>query len=272
MSKNTSLAILYTTVFIFCSSVTAVAQNYYPINVGNEWGLQSEDGTELITHTVEASEESINGMPLVLLKITNETIGTDVKTAQKLFVDVDEEGIHLYKFVAELGPVFGVATALIYPPALYYPSSLQHGDTWEITADSEANLSGPFTFTSTNKVTWKEDVVTPAGTFENCLKIRLQTKITSASGASRATAYQWLAPDIGPVQFESSQDVVYKLVSYNLLEDKPNYDVTGDGIVNILDLVYVASRFGKESTEGDVNNDGKVDILDLTLIAQNFGD
>ncbi|RKU31081.1 hypothetical protein C6497_02785 [Candidatus Poribacteria bacterium] len=53
-------------------------------------------------------------------------------------------------------------------------------------------------------------------------------------------------------------------------------DVNADGIVNILDLVYVASKFGQDISaeqfpNPDVNKDGSVDILDLTLIAGYFG-
>ncbi|MCG9126802.1 hypothetical protein JT359_04305 [Candidatus Poribacteria bacterium] len=53
-------------------------------------------------------------------------------------------------------------------------------------------------------------------------------------------------------------------------------DVNADGIVNILDLVFVASQFGEDIPKdqfpnSDVNQDGRVDILDLTLIASHFG-
>ena len=46
------------------------------------------------------------------------------------------------------------------------------------------------------------------------------------------------------------------------------WDVNGDGVVNILDLTFIASRFGKDSP--DVNGDGIVDILDLVLIANHI--
>ena len=49
------------------------------------------------------------------------------------------------------------------------------------------------------------------------------------------------------------------------------YDVTGDGIVNILDLTFVASRFGESDSDADVTGDGVVNVLDLVLIAQNLG-
>ena len=53
-------------------------------------------------------------------------------------------------------------------------------------------------------------------------------------------------------------------------------DVNADGIVNILDLVFVASHFGVTSSADqyanpDVNGDGTVNILDLTLVASHFG-
>ena len=51
-------------------------------------------------------------------------------------------------------------------------------------------------------------------------------------------------------------------------------DVNGDGVVNILDLVSVASHFGKQGQDltADVNHDGIVDVRDLVLVAGMFGD
>ena len=46
-------------------------------------------------------------------------------------------------------------------------------------------------------------------------------------------------------------------------------DVNNDGVVNILDLTFVASRFGQSSP--DLNGDGVVNVLDLTLVAQYIG-
>ncbi|MYE89773.1 hypothetical protein F4X33_12335 [Candidatus Poribacteria bacterium] len=50
------------------------------------------------------------------------------------------------------------------------------------------------------------------------------------------------------------------------------YDVTGDGVVNILDLVRVASQFGQAGAglSGDANGDGMVNILDLVAVANHF--
>ena len=266
MFKNALLVTLVAAILISNCIDMAIAQNYYPTTLGNIWVMESEDKAERLTYTVETSDESINGQALALLKITTETLGTDSIITEKYLIYFDEDGIKLYKLEVELGPVFGVATAVLYPPALFYPFSLAAGVSWEFTANSEVDLVGPVTFTSTNEVVAVENVVTPAGTFENCLKIRIRTKSMTTLGVTRGTAYQWLAPNFGPVKFENTQDIVYELVSSNLL-----YDVTGDGVVNILDLTFVASHFGQEDAEGDVNNDGTVNILDLVLVAQNFG-
>ena len=50
-------------------------------------------------------------------------------------------------------------------------------------------------------------------------------------------------------------------------------DLNNDGVVNILDLVLVASQFGmKDTPAADLNNDGVVNIQDLVVVANALGD
>ena len=49
-------------------------------------------------------------------------------------------------------------------------------------------------------------------------------------------------------------------------------DLNNDGVVNILDLVFVASHFGTTDTTADLNADGTVNMDDLVLVAGAFGD
>ena len=48
-------------------------------------------------------------------------------------------------------------------------------------------------------------------------------------------------------------------------------DLNNDGVVNILDLVLVASQFGTTDTTADLNADGTVDIADLVWVANAWG-
>ena len=53
---------------------------------------------------------------------------------------------------------------------------------------------------------------------------------------------------------------------------EPQWDVNGDGSVDILDLSFIAARFGQTGqTQADINRDEVVDIKDLVLVAGAFG-
>jgi hypothetical protein len=53
---------------------------------------------------------------------------------------------------------------------------------------------------------------------------------------------------------------------------QPVEDINSDGVVNILDLVRVASNFGEQGENtADVNGDGVVNVLDLVQVAAAFG-
>ena len=56
--------------------------------------------------------------------------------------------------------------------------------------------------------------------------------------------------------------------------EAPPVDVNKDGVVDVTDLVLVASNFGETGVgiSGDVNSDGVIDIFDLVLVAKRFGE
>ena len=266
MVKTTGLLVVLLCAF---TNITN-AQNYYPVDIGNMWVLESTDGAERITYKIEATDESFNGAQARILEVITEVLGTSTANTSTFLVEVAETGMKLHRIVAELGGIFGVARMEFSPPAVFFPPTLQLGETWETHGETEANIVGAVTISSVNEVVAVEDVTTPAGTFEDCLKIRVRSRTVAALGISRSTSYQWLAPDQGPVKFETNQDIIFELVRSNLLATEVPYDVNDDGTVNILDLVFVASRFGQTDPNADVNADGTVNVLDLTLVAQQF--
>ena len=167
---------------------------------------------------------------------------------------------------------FGIAEATFDPPVSFFPAELPLGHTWQIMAETELQLVGPVTSTSTITVVAIEDVETPAGVFKDCVKLEINQRDVLALAVFRETSYQWLAPGVGPVKYLNDQEVLYELESYELVEPAPpaephNADINGDGVVNILDLVFVAARFGTAAEAADVNGDGVVNIFDLVAIA-----
>ena len=80
---------------------------------------------------------------------------------------------------------------------------------------------------------------------------------TLASGSEDGTVLLW---DMS--EFVSITDEATPLLA----------DVTGDSVVNIFDLVSVASQFGQTGeNDADVNRDGVVNIFDLVTVAGAFG-
>lgn len=293
--------------FAYFFAFAATAQNYYPADIGNMWVLESSDGIERSTYTLEGSETA-DGEERILLKIKTEEISTGEAETDQYFLTVDSDTIQLHSIILE--DAVAILTADFPTPATFFPLQLELGDKWQIVADAEAKLVVGLTIpgksTTDLEVVGFEDVVTPAGTFQDCAKVQLDLRLTAAGGFLDLdidqTTYQWLAPGVGPVQYENSDGLIFSLITFNLLtepqepdtttepdgtteedvtpepppEEDPMpepvpYDVTGDGVVNILDLTFVATRFGESDSDADVTGDGTVNILDLVLIAQNIG-
>ena len=256
---------------------TAAAQNYYPADVGNTWVLENADADEQRTYSLEGPS-TVNGTEVITLKIETAELSTgDVVDTDKYFLTVGDEAIKLHGTLLEEGAVNGIVTADFPTPATFFPLHLELGDKWQIVADAEVKTNFGVTIGGESitdlEVVEFETLETPAGTFHNCAKVELALTFSAGGFINiESTTYQWLAPDIGPVQYQNSDGLIFKLVSTNLPTEPDPHDVNADGVVNILDLTFVAARFGEMDPEADVTGDGIVNILDLVRIAQNFSD
>ena len=203
---------------IICGfAFTASAQTYYPVNVGNTWVLRSTDGAEQFTYTLQGPE-NVGGKELILLNIKSETLGTDTTSTDKYYITVEADGgLMLHESAVDQG-TFGVAEATFDPPVPFFPADLPLEYSWEIVTETELNLVGATTATSTLTIVAIEDVETPAGTFKDCVKVEVSRRSVTALAVLRETFYQWLAPDVGPVKLVDSQDIAYELQSYSLVE------------------------------------------------------
>ena len=106
--------------------------------------------------------------------------------------------------------------------------------------------------------------------------LSIQTTTTDANGRAQTTLT--LGSNLGTNTVEISATGIAGLATFHAIADTESLpipaDVNGDGSVNILDLVSVASEFGNEGTNlaADVSGDGVVNILDLILVAGMFED
>lgn len=199
---------------IVCSfALTATAQDYYPTTIGNTWVFLSTDGAERRTYTIEEAEGEAEG--IVILRILTETLGTDTVDNDVYYISDDGGDLLLHRTRLEEG-TFGIAAAILDPPTLFFPSDLPLGRTWDVVTQVELNLVGTANTTSTIEVVALEDIETSGGTFEDCVKLQIDKKSVTALITIRATSYQWLAPDVGPVKFENDQGIVYEVQSYNV--------------------------------------------------------
>ena len=100
------------------------------------------------------------------------------------------------------------------------------------------------------------------------------------SGVLLKVVFKAKAAGVSPLEIHGlelgtseGQSIPYKATEGEV-EVLPKPDVTGDGKVNILDLVRVSRYFGSASDappEVDINGDGRISILDLILVAQHLG-
>ena len=215
---------------LLCSfALMAVAQNYYPTEVGNIWTLNTADETEQRRYTFTGTED-FNGLEVLVLDIETEVLGTGVIVPDRYFITVDDIGLTLHQSTTDEG-TFGIAKIIYEPPTLFFPSSPTLGQQWQISGDTELLLVGAVSNTSSLEVVAIEDVVTPAGTFEDCAKIQLSYKVTTALVTLRPVEYIWLAPDVGPIRYQNDQEILFDLISYNLVEapaaeDAPSVEET----------------------------------------------
>lgn len=230
--------------FVFSFAFTATAQNYYPAHIGNEWVLESTNGKQRLTYTLEKPEDAADE-EFTLLKIETEKIDTgDIVDTDKYFLTVDDEAIKLHKTALEQAP-YGIVTADFPTPATFFPIVLVQGDKWKIEADT-AIFGIPIKSTTDLEIVGFEDVMTPAGTFQNCAKIELKVAISGeVLNVDPTTSYQWLAPDLGPVKYETSKGMVFEITNFKMF-GPPAKQAQNRPVWQLLSLVFQApgSRLG----------------------------
>ena len=262
----------------------------------HEWVLESTNGKQRRTYTLEKPEDAADE-EFILLKIETEKIDTgDIVDTDKYFLTFDDEAIKLHKTVLEqtVGVTVATVTADFPTPATFFPVVLVQGDKWKIEVDTTI-LGIPIKSTTDLEIVGFENVVTPVGTFQNCAKIGLKVEIDSeVLDVDLTTSYQWLAPDLGPVKYETSEGMVFEITNFKMFgppvkqaQNPPVwqlpshvFQVPGSrlgGILNakilenVEDFASEVGNLGIESVTGDIvppgegtgfatNSEGKQDL------------
>ena len=105
---------------------------------------------------------------------------------------------------------------------------------------------------------------------------RLSATRATTDNSGRAESTLTLGPEPGTNTVEVAVAGIEETQTVTAIAETPPLpqDVNSDDVVDILDLVLVASELGTEGTglAQDVNRDGVVNILDLVLVAGALGD
>ena len=229
---------------------------YFPETFGNYWVYEDQDGNELTRRVVAGKEiagemyHAFNYEPAFedsanydyhihpnFYKIGEEQItflvGEEAQKAIKArFTKEMETFIKIGKQVNPAVNILYQVKVEIQEPFYALPTSVTLDETWEATQIKAKITITPFppqdgaeiivelTIVETGKVLGTEKVETPAGTFENCLKIeyRTETGVTisppqdeNPPGESVTTL--WVAPNVGIVKFhQKTEDIFLKVV------------------------------------------------------------
>lgn len=228
---------------------------YFPHAPGSYWIYEDQDGNELTRRAVEKKEiegemySSFSYKPALEDSIDYDyhihpnfyKVGQERVTF--LVGDAAQKAIKA-RLTKEMGALRTILRLMMEGFDLLYeievetkdafymlPTSTTFDEAWEAT-QIKANItmrSDPpqapeeiileITVAETGKVLGKEDVETPAGTFENCLKIEYQTETKvetsppdqTMNPPGESVTTLWVAPNVGIVKFhQKREDIVLK--------------------------------------------------------------
>ncbi|MFB3880333.1 MAG: S-layer homology domain-containing protein [Armatimonadota bacterium] len=158
--------------------------DYWPIEVGPTWIYSGSDGTS-IDQIPGISD--IGGVEAAQL-----AEGPDVVSPRRTFLAVIDGALSIVGMRDE-----GDSELVSFSPPAAFPVTASAGDSGSVTVEVYVNGSPSGQMTLEWAVVGSGPVVTGAGEFRNCLKLRIA--MTDPSD-KRDEAYTWLALGVGPVK------------------------------------------------------------------------
>lgn len=173
--------------------------DYYPLGQGDTWTYREteEDGEiEYETKTVSGTE-TIDGV--VATKVLEDSDEYELFT--------NSNGITFYKSydINEEDGVVEEEVDILDPPLIYVPTEVSIGTKHTFNSTirhTENGFSATGTISIETTVEGIENVTVPAGTFENCLKIKIKRNVASSDGSHTESTEStiWLAKGVGIVK------------------------------------------------------------------------
>ena len=222
--------------------------NYYPNTIGSRWVYRNPDSFEWAREVTETTEiglhlyhvfdydPPIEDTRFNFLKTPSYRI-----TRNRVLFFVGDEIDRAYKqdltdflraSYQEFGNIKINVNAVSQEELVFFRIPPARGIRWEV-IDMKAsgnvifrdqgNFILPFeiNWVNTGIVTRLESVETPAGTFEDCFKIRYDSKVTAVVNEEEEELLRaevqniWLAPEVGMVKIED-EDGITELIEYSI--------------------------------------------------------
>ena len=188
--------VLVIVLFIGFGLLKAEAADYFPLEVGNRWIYSPSYGAHGYRIDTILKEESINGTNTY---VWNRQEAPDDNYNEKRWIAKDGSDLKVYKIWGDEGLDPAI---IITPPWIQDKLNPAVGDTW-VTDLANDNLQVKVTSYVESR---NETVTVPAGTFNNCIRVRDLYEITENSSTEFDYEKHWLAPDVGPIMYRDYTD------------------------------------------------------------------
>ena len=255
--------VIFSLLFIFGFSAILVgkekADTYFPDAIGSYWVYEDQDGNELTRRIIENKDIDGETYHAFSYEPTFEDWADYDYHIHPHLYQIDEDRVtfwvgddvekaikaRLAKEVETFGKIQEANFDLLYDieveaqdPFYVLPTSVTFNEKWDtvqIKAKVTMRPDPPqdpeemiceFTIVETGKVLGTENVETPTGTFEDCLKIEYRTATEvaifapGASGESNppgeSVTTLWVAPNVGIVKFhQEAEDILLTVITHS---------------------------------------------------------
>ncbi len=197
-------------------SLSADTIDYFPLDVGNFWIYTPSYGEKGDRQDSIIGTETIGG---VQTYIWNRQEAADDNYNEKRWLAKSDGSLTVRQFWANEG---FTATVVPSQPWTMLKLSPVLGDTWNINTDI-----GPINVIATYFIESIDDSVEVlAGSFKNCLRVRVLYEVTENNRIEYEYEKFWYAPDVGPVLYGNYTE---NWASLQFKQELKRYSVNSEG-------------------------------------------